>query len=95
MQLEIERQALQKEKDKASRERLEKIEDELANLKEKSTRADIPAGKPKRQAISELSKIKEKIERTQTEIETRRTPGQSGEGRPFALWQPCPSWNKP
>jgi len=37
MQLEIERQALQKEKDKASAERLEKIENELANLREKST----------------------------------------------------------
>ena len=36
MQLEIERQALQKEKDKASQERLAKIEKELANLKEKA-----------------------------------------------------------
>ena len=36
MQLEIEREALKKEKDKASKERLEKLEGELANLKERS-----------------------------------------------------------
>jgi ATP-dependent Clp protease ATP-binding subunit ClpB len=34
MQLEIEREALRKEKDKASRERLEKLDKELADLKE-------------------------------------------------------------
>jgi ATP-dependent Clp protease ATP-binding subunit ClpB len=34
LQLEIERQALKKEKDPASRERLDRIEEELANLKE-------------------------------------------------------------
>jgi ATP-dependent Clp protease ATP-binding subunit ClpB len=37
MQLEIEQTALKKEKDDASRERLKKIERDLANLKEKST----------------------------------------------------------
>jgi ATP-dependent Clp protease ATP-binding subunit ClpB len=31
MQLEIEREALKKEKDKASKERLDKLEEELAN----------------------------------------------------------------
>ena len=38
MQLEIEREALRKEKDKASKERLEKLERELANLKEEKNR---------------------------------------------------------
>ena len=38
MQLEIEREALRKEKDKASKERLEKLEKELADLKEQHTR---------------------------------------------------------
>src|ERR1700704_862443 len=38
MQLEIEREALRKEKDKASKERLAKIEKDLANLKEEQTR---------------------------------------------------------
>ena len=36
MQLEIEREALKKESDKASRERLAKIEKELAELKTES-----------------------------------------------------------
>jgi ATP-dependent Clp protease ATP-binding subunit ClpB len=36
MQLEIERQALSKEKDKASKERLERLERELADLRERS-----------------------------------------------------------
>ena len=36
-QLEIEKQALKKEKDKASKERREKLEAELAELKEKSS----------------------------------------------------------
>ena len=38
MQLEIEREALRKETDKASRERLQKLEKELADLKEEKTR---------------------------------------------------------
>ena len=37
MQLEIEREALRKEKDKASKERLQKLEKELADLKEEKT----------------------------------------------------------
>ena len=40
VQLEIERQALSKEKDKASRERLAKIEKELADLREQSAAAE-------------------------------------------------------
>jgi len=38
MQLEIEREALRKEKDKASKERLQKLEKELADLKEEQNR---------------------------------------------------------
>ena len=37
-QLEIERQALKKEKDEASKERLDAIEAELAELRERSSR---------------------------------------------------------
>ena len=39
MQLEIEREALRKEKDKASSERLAKLEKELADLKEEQQRS--------------------------------------------------------
>ena len=39
VQLEIEREALKKETDKASKERLAKVEQELADLREQSARA--------------------------------------------------------
>jgi ATP-dependent Clp protease ATP-binding subunit ClpB len=68
MQLEIERQALQKEKDKASHERLEKLEEDLTSLRSKSvdlhSRWDV-----EKNAISGLRSIKEQIEQTQVEME--------------------------
>ncbi|MGB9639884.1 MAG: ATP-dependent chaperone ClpB [Anaerolineales bacterium] len=68
MQLEIEREALKKEKDKASKERLERIEKELADLHEQSNqlRARWQAEK---EAITYLQSIKEQIEQTRLEIE--------------------------
>jgi|YNPNPStandDraft_1061719.scaffolds.fasta_scaffold00167_23 ATP-dependent Clp protease ATP-binding subunit ClpB len=68
MQLEIEREALQKEKDKASKERLEKLERELADLREKSAQLTT-RWQTEKQAIAELRQIKEKIEQTQTDLE--------------------------
>ena len=68
MQLEIERQALQKEKDKASQERLEKLEREIANLRERATELHT-RWQTEKQAIAELREIKEKIEQTQLEVE--------------------------
>ena len=68
MQLEIERQALKKEKDKASKERLGNIEKELANLKEKSHELQT-RWQAEKQAIAELRTTKEKIEQTRQEIE--------------------------
>ena len=68
MQLEIERQALSKEKDHASKERLISIERELADLKEESNQLKTRWNTEK-SAISDLRKIKEKIENTEVEIE--------------------------
>jgi ATP-dependent Clp protease ATP-binding subunit ClpB len=68
MQLEIERQALKKESDKASKERLESIEKELANLKEKSHELQA-RWQTEKEAIAELRTTKEKIEQTRQEIE--------------------------
>ncbi|KPL82878.1 protein disaggregation chaperone [Thermanaerothrix daxensis] len=68
MQLEIERQALQKEQDKASRERLEKIEEELKVLKERSRQLH-ERWQAEKQAIAQLRAIKERIEQTRIEIE--------------------------
>jgi ATP-dependent Clp protease ATP-binding subunit ClpB len=68
MQLEIEREALKKEKDRASKDRLEKLERELADLK---ARADALRSQwqVERQAVDRLRKIREEIDHTRVEIE--------------------------
>jgi ATP-dependent Clp protease ATP-binding subunit ClpB len=63
MQLEIERQALKKEKDKASVERLKKIEKELADLKEEVGEKNAKWENEKK-SISRIREIKEQIEKT-------------------------------
>jgi ATP-dependent Clp protease ATP-binding subunit ClpB len=68
MQFEIERQALQKEKDKASRERLDKLEQDLANLRERSMQLTT-RWQTEKEAIGGLRKIKEQIDQAQTEME--------------------------
>jgi ATP-dependent Clp protease ATP-binding subunit ClpB len=68
MQLEIERQALSKEKDKASRERLERLERELADLRERSHQLHA-RWQTEKEAISALQSVKEQIEQTRLEIE--------------------------
>jgi len=68
MQLEIERQALKKEKDKASKERLANIEKELADLKE-SSKALSARWQTEKGAITELRSLKEKLEQTRIEME--------------------------
>jgi ATP-dependent Clp protease ATP-binding subunit ClpB len=67
MQLEIEREALRKEKDKASQERLSKLEAELADLREQANglRARWQQEKAAIQAIRET---KEQIEQTRNQI---------------------------
>jgi ATP-dependent Clp protease ATP-binding subunit ClpB len=62
MQYEIERQALRKEKDASSRERLEKMEKELVGLKKKSAELREHWEKEK-SAIDKIRAIKEKLER--------------------------------
>jgi len=68
MQLEIEREALKKEKDKASKQRLKKIETDLANLQERSRELHARWVMEKG-AISNLQTAKEKIESTRLDIE--------------------------
>jgi ATP-dependent Clp protease ATP-binding subunit ClpB len=68
MQLEIEREALKKEKDKASRERLDRIENELADLREESNQLTA-RWKAEKEAIQELRTTKERIEETRVQIE--------------------------
>ena len=68
MQLEIEREALKKEKDKASRERLHTLEKELADLDEHSRELHA-RWEIEKNAITGLSDVKEQIEETRLEIE--------------------------
>jgi len=63
MQLEIERQALKKEKEKASVERLKKLEKELADLKDEVKGKSLQWENEKK-AISQIHQIKEQIEKT-------------------------------
>ncbi|MBA2533228.1 MAG: AAA family ATPase, partial [Nocardioidaceae bacterium] len=68
MQLEIEREALRKETDEASRQRLEGLERELANLTERGAGLK-SRWEQEKAAIAEASSIKEQVERVQVEIE--------------------------
>ncbi len=68
MQLEIEREALKKEKDKASKERLERLERELADIRENSSQLHA-RWQTEVTAIAELRNVKEQIEQTRLEIE--------------------------
>jgi ATP-dependent Clp protease ATP-binding subunit ClpB len=63
MQLEIERQALKKEKDKASVERLKKLEKELGDLKAEVKEKSLKWENEKK-SISQIREIKERIEKT-------------------------------
>ena len=68
MQLEIEREALRKERDDASRARLETLESELASLKE-GRDALKSRWDQERQAIQRISDIKNELDQTRTLIE--------------------------
>ena len=68
MQLEIEREALKKEKDKASKERLQKIVAELANLNEKSTQLSTQ-WQTEKDVIQNVQTIKEEMDHIRVQIE--------------------------
>ncbi|GAB7080195.1 ATP-dependent chaperone ClpB [Megalodesulfovibrio paquesii] len=68
MQLEIEREALKREKDEASRDRLGKLEQELADLKEDQT-ALMTRWEHEKSGINDVRSIKEQIEKTRRDIE--------------------------
>ncbi len=63
MQLEIEREALKKESDSASRDRLLKLEKELADLTSSATGMQAQ-WKTEKEAVDSLRKLREKIEQT-------------------------------
>jgi ATP-dependent Clp protease ATP-binding subunit ClpB len=77
MQHEMERQALKKEKDPASKERLHRLEKELSELKEKSDALKAEWLKEKG-VLDEQRKLKEELDRLRTELETAQRRGELG-----------------
>ncbi len=67
-QLEIERQALKREKDTASRDRLKKIEGELANQRERLSGMK-SRWNAEKEAIASIRELKERIEASRIELE--------------------------
>jgi ATP-dependent Clp protease ATP-binding subunit ClpB len=74
MQLEIEREALRKETDPASRERLSKLERELADLREAQT-ALLARWEQEKQSIQAARQLKEFLEQTRGEVERAQREG--------------------
>jgi ATP-dependent Clp protease ATP-binding subunit ClpB len=74
MQLEIEREALRKETDKASKERLGKLERELANLKEDKNRL-VAHWTQEKEAIQASRQLKQDLEEVRHEIERATRAG--------------------
>ncbi len=74
VQLKIERVALRKESDAASRERLEKLEHELAALEEKSATLSA-AWKAEKDQLNATQKLKEQLDQARNEVELAQRKG--------------------
>jgi len=74
LQLEIERMSLAKEKDSASKERLKKLEGELANLKEKS-KALTAQWQNEKAAVNAVSVVQSQLEQAKLELEQAQRKG--------------------
>jgi ATP-dependent Clp protease ATP-binding subunit ClpB len=77
MQLRIEREALRKENDKASKDRLEALEHELADLEEKS--ASVTARwQEEKKSVQDVQSIKEKLDAARQELDVAQRKGNLG-----------------
>jgi ATP-dependent Clp protease ATP-binding subunit ClpB len=74
MQLKIEREALKKEDDTASRERLEKLQLELANLEDRSN-ALTAAWKSEKERLVDRQKLKERLDQARSDVEVAQRQG--------------------
>ncbi len=77
IQLKIEREALKKETDEASKDRLEKLEKELADLEEKS-RVLSDAWQKDKKSIAEIRHLKAEIDRLKSDAEVAQRRGDLG-----------------
>src|SRR6185437_1971215 len=74
IQLKIEREALKKEPDKASKDRLDKLEEELANLEQQSGELT-QRWQAEKEKIAGEAKIKEQLDATRLELEQAQRGG--------------------
>jgi ATP-dependent Clp protease ATP-binding subunit ClpB len=77
MQLKIEREALKKETDSASRERLDRLESELVGLEEKSN-ALTAAWRAEKDRVVDTQKLKERLDQARSEVEVAQRRGDLG-----------------
>ena len=77
LQLKIEREALKREEDQASRDRLEKLEHELADLQERSD-AMTAAWHAEKDRLNETQKLKEQLDAARSEVEVAQRAGNLG-----------------
>ena len=74
IQLKIEREALKKETDEASKERLKKVDQEIAELEKKS--ADLTSiWKAEKEKLASVQKIKEQLDQARSELESVQRRG--------------------
>jgi ATP-dependent Clp protease ATP-binding subunit ClpB len=74
IQLKIEREALRKESDAASRERLERLEKELAEVEEKSD-AMTAVWQAEKEKVADTQKLKERLDQARSEVEVAQRRG--------------------
>jgi ATP-dependent Clp protease ATP-binding subunit ClpB len=77
IQLKIEREALRKENDPASRDRLGRLEKELAELEDKSN-AMTAAWQAEKEQVTDRQKLKERLEHARSEVEIAQRRGDLG-----------------
>ncbi|RJF86308.1 ATP-dependent chaperone ClpB [Oleomonas cavernae] len=74
MQMQIEREALKKEEDKASKERLVKLEKDLADLEQQSAE-QTARWRSEKDKLNEQQKLKEQLEAARSELEQAQRKG--------------------
>ena len=77
IQLKIEREALRKEDDSASRDRLEKVDAELAELEEKSDAMNA-AWHAEKDRVNAVQKLKEQLDEARSQVEVAQRKGDLG-----------------
>ncbi len=77
MQLKIEREALRKETDAASRERLDKLSEELGQLEERSNGLTA-AWRAEKERLTDTQKVKERLDHARSEVEVAQRRGDLG-----------------